>query len=201
MYNRAVELYNPVMGILLLAVLLGSVACFLLALVLFSDGDRIAAWRIVKAWGIVAGVYGAVLLITAMAPRTSRMKTGTPYCDDDLCMSVLNVNKTPQHDSTLYRMAIRLSSRANHGPRSAKGALVYLTDERHREFFPVDASPVSFDATVDPGQSVDTSLTFELPPDAGRPNFEVRVDRIGYTSFIIGSRELLRKPMLTLAIE
>ena len=98
-------------------------------------------------------------------------------------------------------MSIRLSSRANKGPRSAQGALVYLTDERHREFFPVEASPVPFGAAVDPGKSVDTSLTFEVPSDAGKPSFEVRLDRIGYTSFIIGSRELLRKPMLTLALD
>jgi hypothetical protein len=195
------ELYNPVMGILLLAVLLVSALTLIRALTFFSDGDRRAAWRIVKAWGIGAGIYGIVLLIVALQPQTSSMKTGTQYCDDDLCMSVLGVKKDPGPEMTRYSMHVRLSSRANHGARSAKGALVYLTDERHREFFPVSVSPVPFDAAIEPGQAVDTALTFQIPPDAGKPSFEVRIDRIGYTSFIIGSRELLRKPMLTLALD
>jgi hypothetical protein len=102
---------------------------------------------------------------------------------------------------TRYSMNVRLGSRANHGARSAKGALVYLTDERHREYFPVSASPRPFDAAIEPGRAVHTTLTFQMPPDAGKPNFEVRMDRIGYSSFIIGSRELLRRPMLTLALD
>jgi hypothetical protein len=195
------ELYNLWMGVLWLAVVVASAASFMIALALFSDGDRRAAWRIVKAWGIGAGIYGIVLLIAALQPRTSMMKTGTQYCDDDLCMSVLGVKKDQGQGMTAYSMNVRLSSRANRGARSAKGALVYLTDERRREYFPVSALPVPFDTAVDPGQSKDTWLTFEVPSDAGKPNFEVRMDRMGYTSFIIGSRELLRKPMLTLALE
>jgi hypothetical protein len=195
------ELYNPLMGILLLAVLLGSFACFGSAIVLFSDGDRPAAWRIVKAWGICAGIYGAVLLTVALVPRTSAMKTGTPYCDDDVCMTVLAVNKNSAPGKTRYSLDVRLTSRANHGPRSAKGALVYLADERHREYFPVSASPVPFDTAINPGQSVDTSLAFDVPSDAAQPAFEIRRDRIGYASFMIGSGELLRKPMLALALD
>ena len=195
------ELYNPVMGILWLAVVLASLGSFLVALVCFSDGKRAAAGRIVKAWGICAGIYGAALLTVGFLPRTSVLKTGTPYCDDDLCMSVTGVNKDPAPDQTRYRLDVRLSSRANRGPRSAKGALVYLADHRRQEFFPVSASPVPFDTAVDPGQSVDTSLTFEVPPGSGKPYFEIREDRISYGSFIIGSRELLGKPMLKLVLE
>jgi hypothetical protein len=45
------ELYNPALGILLLAVLLASAVILMLAFVLSFNGNERPAWRIVKACG------------------------------------------------------------------------------------------------------------------------------------------------------
>jgi hypothetical protein len=194
------ELYNPALGILLLAVLLASAVILMLAFVLSFNGNERLAWRIVKAWGVGAAVYGAVLLVTAMQPRTSAMKTALPYCDDDLCMTVVNVSQTPVRDGIRERFNVRLSSRANHGTRSAKGAEVYLADDRNRKFRLLDTSPVPFDVDVDPGQSVDTALTFDVPSAARKLYFEVRMERITYASFIVGNSHAPWQPLLKLAV-
>jgi hypothetical protein len=99
---------------------------------------------------------------------------GKLWCDDDWC----------------------LSSLANHGPRSAKGAWVRLTDDRKRRFLPVfDASVVSFDADLLPHAApVKTTLTFDVPSDSRELYFEAGLRGLHYDSFIIGSRDLAGKP-------
>jgi hypothetical protein len=93
-------------------------------------------------------------------------------------------------------------TRANHGLRSAKGASVYLTDERDRRFLPVhDPSATPFDVDVEPGKSVNTSLTFHVPSDAKTLAFAAEMDHIQYASFIIGNGDLLHNPRLKLHIQ
>ena len=128
------------------------------------------------------------------------MKAALPYCDDDLCMTVVNVSQTPVHDGIREHFNVRLSSRANHGTRSANGAEVYLADDRNRKFRLLDTSPVPFDVDVDPGQSVDTALTFDVPSAARKLYFEVRMERITYASFIIGNSHAPWQPLLKLAV-
>jgi hypothetical protein len=195
------ELYNPAMGILLLAVLLASGIILVTAGALSLRGDEQRAWKIVKAWGVGVAVYAAVWLVAAMLPRTSVMKTALPYCVDDLCMTVLNVARTPADGGFQEQFGVRLSSRANHGSRSAKGAEVYLTDDRNRKFRLVDASPLPFEADVDPGKSVDTRLSFDVPSDARKLYFAVRMEGITYGSLMIGSGETPWQPLLKLAVE
>ncbi len=195
------ELYNPLSGILLFAVWVTSAVMLLVAFAFSVKGNAPLASRIRKIWGAGAAVYAVALLVSAILPRgTSAMKTGVAYCDDDLCMTVLNVSKTPARDAIDYRFDVRLSSRANHGPRSAGDALVYLTDERKREFLPAEVSPLPFGVAVEPGKSADTSLIFHVPADAQRVSFAVRTPGIGYASFMIGG-EVPWKPVLKLAVD
>jgi hypothetical protein len=161
------------------------------------------AGRIIFQWVICAAAYAAVLLVTAaLPPASAALKIGAPYCDDDLCMSVESVSRIPEASAIAYHFAIRLFSRANTGPRSAKGASAYLTDQRNRRYLPVyDPSATPFDTAVRPGESVRTSLTFKAPADARALAIAVGMDHIQYASFIIGIGDLLRKPRLKLRIE
>ena len=195
------ELYNPWMGLLLFVALLVSAAMLTAAFAFSLGGNERWAWRIAKAWAAGAAIYGGVLLFTTMLPRTSVMKTALPYCDDDLCMTVVNISQTPARDGlTQKRFDVRLSSRANHGTRNARGAAVCLTDDRKRRFPLVDASPIPFDTDVDPGKSVDTALTFDVPADARKLYFEIRMEGISYSSFVIGGGAPWQ-PLLTLAVD
>lgn len=190
------------MSVLLLAVLLATIGT-LIAVVTFSLRREFRrAGKIAARWGICAAAYTTILVLTAMAPRDSALKTGTPYCDDDMCMSVESITRTPEQAGTSYRFAIQLFTHANYGPRSAKGASVYMIDERGRHFLPLpDDSAIPFDIDVEPGESVNTSLAFRVPSDARTLAFAAAMDHLQYASFIIGNGDLLHKPRLELRLE
>ena len=190
------------MSILLLAGLLASVATLITAVVFCIRREFRRAAQTALRWGISAAAYAVILVVTAMTPHDSTLRIGAPYCDDDMCMSVVSVTRTPEQAGSSYRFAIRLFTRANHGPRSAKGASVYLTDERGRRFLPVpDPSAIPFDVDMEPGQSVNTSLTFHVPSDAHTLAFAAGMDHIQYASFVIGNGDLLHNPRLKLRIQ
>jgi hypothetical protein len=119
-----------------------------------------------------------------------------------MCMSIERVSRTPEQSGTSYRFEIRLFTEANHGPRSAKGASVYLVDEHNRRFLPIsDHSATPFDIDVEPRQSVNTSLTFHVPSDAHTLAFAASMDHLQYASFMIGSGDLLHNPRLKLRLQ
>jgi hypothetical protein len=43
---------------------------------------------------------------------------------------------------------------------------------------------------MEPGTPVDTTLTFDVPSEARKVYFEVRMERISYASFISGSGQV-----------
>lgn len=190
------------MSIVLLAGLLASGLILTTIVVFCLRGQFRRASQTALRWAICAAAYSAILVVAAMTPHDSALKTGEPYCDDDMCMSVESVTRTPVQAGSSYRFAIRLFTRANHGPRSAKGASVYLTDERNRRFLPVyDPAATPFDVEVEPGQSVNISLTFHVPSDARTLAFAAGMDHIQYASFIIGNGDLLHNPRLKLRLQ
>lgn len=62
------ELYNPAMGILLLAVLLGSGIILEAAAAFSLRGDERRAWNVLKAQGVGMAVYAAVWFAAAILP-------------------------------------------------------------------------------------------------------------------------------------
>ena len=190
------------MSILLLAGLLASVVTLITVVVLCLRGEFRRARQTAGRWAICAAAYATILVLTAMAPHDSTLKTGEPYCDDDMCMSVESVIRMPEQTGSSYRFAIQLFTHANYGPRSAKGASVYMIDERGRHFLPLpDDSATPFDIDVEPGQSVNTSLTFHIPSDARTLAFAAAMDHLQYASFIIGNGDLLHNPRLKLRLQ
>jgi hypothetical protein len=174
------------MSVVLLLALLASFATLCAAVILFSDGEAARARRILLYWTAGATAYAAVLIVVAMLPRQTAFKTGVPYCDDDVCISVDKVTRA----KTSVRMDVRLSSLANHGPRSTDGASAYLIDERNNRY--PCASPFEF--TLQPRQSLSTTLIFNVPADAQNLSFAASMDHIRYASFIIGIGDLLHHP-------
>jgi hypothetical protein len=193
------DLHNPVTVTLLVAVLMGTLGSLVLALGFFSDGQRAEAWRVLKVWGVCAGVYVAGLSIVIIRTRPPLMKLGTPYCDDDLCMTVLAVQKEPARFVRRYSLNVRLTSRANHGLRGLNEVLVYL-DDGHFGSRSTSDHPLAFKTPLQPGQSMETWLNFLLFP-ASEKYFEMRLDRISYNSLPMQSRDLIGKPIMKLAME
>jgi hypothetical protein len=189
------------MSVLLLAGLLGSAVTLITVVAFCLRLEFRRATRVAFRWGICAATYTAMLVAAAMTPHESALKTGTPYCDDDLCMSVESISRMPEPAGSSYRLGIRLFTRANYGPRSTKGSSVYLTDERNRRFLPVyDPAATPFDVQLEPGEYISTSLTFHIPSEAHTLAFAARMHRIQYASFIIGNGDLLHNPRLKLRL-
>ena len=159
------------------------------------------AGRILLCWTVCATVYLVILVSVALLPGKS-LSLGDTYCDDDFCINIQSVSKTPASAGMSYKLAIRIFSRALTTPQSAKGASVYLRDERGRRFAPVqDPSAIPFDVMLQPGESVNTSLVFIVPADAQNLTFAGGFDGIHYASFIIGNGDLLRKPRVEFRVQ
>jgi hypothetical protein len=189
-------------SLLLLFAWLGSLMVFMAAVCLFNDGKSRIARRILFGWGIGAAGYAAILFAVAALPHNSNFRMGVPYCDDDWCMSIEAITKTPMPAGSSYKLALKLSSLANRGPRSATDAWIYLTDERGRRFLPLrDPSAIPIDVAIAPHGSVNTWLTFNLPSDAHTLFFAGGVNGFRYASLIIGIGDVLHKPRLKLQIQ
>jgi hypothetical protein len=178
------------MSVVLLLALLASFATLCAAVILFSDGQAARARRILLYWTAGATAYAAVLIVVAMLPRQTAFKTGAPYCDDDVCISVDKITRTETSVRGDVRMDVRLSSLANHGPRSTAGASAYLIDDRNNRY--PCSSP--FDFTLAPRQSLSTTLIFNVPSGAQNLSFAASMDHLRYASFIIGIGDLLHRP-------
>jgi hypothetical protein len=187
---------------LLLVLLLASVVTLVRVAALFSSGESVRATRIFRRWGIAVAAYVAIVIAAAALPSSSEVQATGPHCDDDWCMSVDNITRTPGASGEVaYRLGVRVFSLAHRGPRSAKGAWLYLSDERGRHFALVpDPSAIPFDMVLHPGESVATALTFNVPVDARQLYFTGGVEGISYASFIIGNGDLLHKPRIKFRI-
>jgi hypothetical protein len=194
-YNPAIDLHNPVTVTLLVAVLMGTVGSLALALSFFSDGQSTQARRVLKVWGLCAGVYVAGVSIVTIQARPPMMKLGTSYCDDDLCLTVLAVKKDfVSHWIPRYSLDVRLTCRANHELRGLNEVLVYL-DSGHYGTHSTSDHPLAFKTPLQPGQSMETRLNF-LPFPASGKYLEMRLDRISYNG-----RDQFGKPIMKLAME
>jgi len=90
---------------------------------------------------------------------------GDMQCFDDWCITVADA----QRDATgqRYDVSLRLSSRAKRVPQGEEGAVVYVTDSEGRRYNPLpDAAAVRFDYQLQPGESVVTRRSFQVPADA-----------------------------------
>ncbi len=85
------------MSVPLLAALLASVVTLMTVVVFCLRGEFRRASQAACRWGICAAAYTAILVVTAMTPHESALKTGAPYCDDDMCLSVESVGRMPEH--------------------------------------------------------------------------------------------------------
>jgi hypothetical protein len=95
------------------------------------------------------------------------IKLGDSYCWDLWCMGIDKVNATPRGQEIIYKIDVHFFSDANTVRTGTDDALVYLVDERGRRFPLVhDPSVIPINTPLEPGQSLNTSLTFVAPRDA-----------------------------------
>jgi hypothetical protein len=97
-----------------------------------------------------------------------------------------------------YKADVRIFSDLNTGTTSARGASLYVVDERSRRFPLIpDPAVVPFDTELSPKQSIETSLTFLVAADA--QHLSLRGDGPGpwISKFFIGDDSAwLHRPTL-----
>jgi len=147
------------------------------------------------------GTYTLAVIAASLLSPGKIVNIGDSYCEDLWCIGVTGVSHQPLGRETLYKLDVRIFSDANRVPTSAKGASLYLMDEHGRRFPLVDdRAAVPYYVTLNPGQSIRTSLTFVaaadarqlfLTGDAGPPPFWGKL-YFGSDDSLLHKRTLLR---------
>ena len=116
--------------------------------------------------GLVA-VYVVVVMAVSLLTPQKIGSAGQAYCMDIWCIGIEKVSPIPARNQIAYKVDVRIFSDADTVKTSGKGFSLFLVDERGRRF-PMGKDPavIPFDLSLDPGESVNTSLTFVTAADA-----------------------------------
>jgi hypothetical protein len=181
-------IFEPLFILLFLA----AVATLFTAGIAALRGERPRALRILRRLAIGAAFYFAVVLIVAFAAIPPVHRVGEPQCFDDWCITVVKANRSGAGPVRSWHVTLRISSRAQRVTQRERYAAVHLVDSKNRTYAPDPADlAVPLDAQVGPGDSLDATRRFELPPDAEDVRLVFNHEGgfpIG--AFIIGENEL-----------
>jgi len=146
---------------------LGGVIALLASLVLLAFRKLHAAKKtFVAALGGTALYILCLSAASLLTPRTI-VNVGDSYCFDIWCVGIEHVSLSTPGSERLYKIDVHVFSDADHVKINAKGTSLYLLDERGRRFPLIhDPSAIPFDSILEPGQSIQTTLTFAAAPDA-----------------------------------
>jgi hypothetical protein len=156
-----------VFDLLFLAAALATTVTLLAVALLASSGRRAKALKVLEVLGICVVLYlGTGLTVSLLKPQRV-FPIGDPWCADDWCLSVQQVTQTPAQSYVSYNVSLRIFSRARRVAQRARGAWLYMIDDRGRRYSPQpDPSEVTLDVLLQPGESVTTSRVFRIPGGA-----------------------------------
>jgi len=148
-------------------VMVVSVLMFVVVLMALAGREFRFAGKILGWWSAGFVAYTVLTIAVSLVLPQKIVNPGQSYCVDSWCIGIQNVTKTELGQNVAYKADVRIFSDLNRGTTSAKGASLYLVDERGRSFPLVpDPAVIPFDTELSPKQSVDTSLTFLVAADA-----------------------------------
>jgi hypothetical protein len=155
-----------IFDLIFLAGVLASAITLIAGAIAALRGRGAKAARVLLGWGVCVALYVATSLgVAYLRPQRIRA-TSEPWCFDDWCLQVQKVDSAPAGPKLDYRVELRVFSTARRVTQRAKGAWIYLFDERHRLYAPnPDPSATPLDAALAPLESIETSRAFEVPAD------------------------------------
>ena len=150
--------------LLFLASFLVSIVILVTAAVVAIRGRASRAFSIVGVWLACAALYMAASVAVAYAAPQRIIAAGTPWCFDDWCLTVKDVERT----GTRYNVNVLISSQAKRVTQRANGAWIYLRDENDTHYDPTpnpspDSKEVPLDVLLQPGESVLAERSFQVP--------------------------------------
>jgi hypothetical protein len=156
-------IFEPLFILLFVA----TVATLVTAAAAALRGQLPRAVNILRRLAIAAAAYFFVVLVVALAAEPPLHHTGEPQCFDDWCITVVAAKRTDTASAQMWRVTLRVSSRAMRVVQRENNAAVHLIDSKGRTWRPDPAElAVPLDGQVGPGESFDAIRRFELPPDA-----------------------------------
>lgn len=170
--------------LLLIAVVLGTAAAVVVVGIALARRRWVFARRlalgVVLAWVVYLGVGTVVAL---KAPQHI-MALGEDRCFDEMCFAVTGWNRMPSTTAgrSWYLVDVRITSKSRGRAQREIGRTGVLIDRSGRVYevseagmhanSPVGAAPYpGLDAEVEPGQSLQTRLVFDLPAEVDAPGF------------------------------
>jgi hypothetical protein len=183
-----------IFDVIFLALLFAAIVTVIAAVVSLIRGRRREALITIRALALcIAGYIGVVYLVTALSKQTVH-RVGDSQCNDDWCISVEGVERTPKQNTATYEVTLRIFSRAlRRAQRENIATDVYLVDSNWNRYDPIlDGSEVPLNTLLQPEESITTRRRFDLPKGAQEIGL-----KIGYHSspicLIIGECEAFHK--------
>jgi hypothetical protein len=153
-----------VFDLLFIALFFAGIAALGAAGVAALQGKRGRAKRILLVTAICSAIYMGIVCVDSYATPQRIINIGDPQCNDDWCIAVQDVLRTPSSSGTSYSVTLLLSSRARRISQRENGVIVYLIDSDGRRFDPTPkVSETPFNVLLQPGESVTAVRVFELP--------------------------------------
>jgi hypothetical protein len=164
-----------------------------LAAALAATGHRQKSLRILRRLGLGALLYfTAVITVSLVAPRRT-FNLGETQCFDDWCIAATSASQ----NGDSYVIGLRISSRARRVSQRERNLVIYLLDRNNHRYDPApQGSDTSLSSLLQPGQSVDLTRTFSIPPTARDVNLVVSHGGFPIGWFIIGYDSWFRQPPL-----
>ena len=154
-----------IFDLLFLFCVLATAAAFSTALVRACMGEGRRALAILRAWSAAAVVYLAADLVSIALTPVRVLHLHDPECSDDWCFAVENAGRDAP-GSDIYRVGMKLWSRALRVDQRERGLKVYLTGLSGRRYDPVpQVGDVPFDTLLRAGESVAAARAFRVPAD------------------------------------
>ena len=144
--------------LLFLAAFLVSLITLIAAAYQAIRGRTPRAFSILRLWLICAALYlGTSVAVAYVAPQRV-ISAGEPWCFDDWCLTVQGF----EHPPGKVDVDLRIASTARRVTQRAKGAWIYLRDEKDTHYDPAPAD-VPLDVLLEPGQVVAARRSFTVP--------------------------------------
>ncbi len=157
-----------VFDLVFLIAVLASLVTTAVAAIAAVRGRGRSALAILKTYAVcVAGYLFLSVLVSYLKPQRI-LDAGDSWCFDDWCLIVEKVDWTPGPALEGCRVEFRIFSRARRVSQRARGAWIYLVDDRGHLYSPdPEPSEPPLDVLLQPLQSVKTSRTFHVPANVG----------------------------------
>ena len=189
-----------IFDLLFIVVVFASVATLAVVITSALRGRFSQAVKLLALYGVCLAFYLGVIVVVSLASPQRILALGENRCFDDWCIAVDDAARSESLTEAVYTVTVRLSNRAKRVSQRENGVVVYMMDEKGRQFeAAADPSAAPFNLLLQPGQFVTTTRTFQVSGASGQ--LELVVGHDGLSSFpgrfIIGDdSSLFHKPTI-----